>query len=89
MDKLDNKFFELANSQSEIDNKLSQTVSDIGKKLNRDFKDNLDGVQAKNFIRELDTDISAFAPKPGEIKQLPPEAEKKIKSIGRDKKLYR
>ena len=81
MDKLDNKFFELANSQSEIDNKLSQTVSDIGKKLNRDFKDNLNGVQAKNFIREIDTDISAFAPKPGEIKQLPPEAEKKLRVL--------
>lgn len=81
MDKLDNKFFELASSQSEIDYKLSQTVSDIGKKLNRDFKDNLNGVQAKNFIRELDTDISAFAPKPGEIKQLPPEAEKKLRVL--------
>jgi len=81
MDKLDNKFFELASSQSEIDNKLSQTVSDIGKKLNRDFKDNLNGVQAKDFIRQIDTDISAFAPKPGEIKQLPPEAEKKLRVL--------
>jgi hypothetical protein len=56
-------------------------VSDLAKKLSRDYKDNLDGVQAKNFIRQIDTDISALSPKPGEIKQLPVESEKKLKVL--------
>jgi hypothetical protein len=79
--KLDGKFFELAESSSKIDNTISQDVSDLAKKLSRDYKDNLDGVQAKNFIRQIDTDISALSPKPGEIKQLPVDSEKKLKVL--------
>jgi hypothetical protein len=79
--KLDGKFFELAESNSKIDNTISQDVSDLAKKLSRDYKDNLDGVQAKNFIRQIDTDISALSPKPGEIKQLPVDSEKKLKVL--------
>lgn len=81
LNRLENKFFELSESNSKIDNVISQDVSDLAKKLSRDYKDNLDGVQAKNFIREIDTDISALSPKPGEIKQLPVEAEKKLKVL--------
>jgi len=81
LNKLDGKFFELAESNSKIDNTIAQDVSDLAKKLSRDYKDNLDGVQAKNFIRQIDTDISALSPKPGEIKQLPVESEKKLKVL--------